>query len=175
MNIKTSVMAIAMIFAFGATAMAQSEDSQDQQRLKKIDASEMAQERTDKMVKAYSLDNTQAEKLLALNNKYASKMGGPGMGSAHHGNKSDNGGNGKCGQCKEMCDTANRPQRPCKKKMKSRMKEMKANEEAYDNELKSILSDSQFKNYTEEKAKIRQHSGMQRGQKQSSDMNDNDK
>ena len=64
---KQLLMTIVAAVMFSSAAMAQ-----DQEKGKKKE--EMAKHRTEKMVKDYDLNESQAAKLLELNTKYADKM-----------------------------------------------------------------------------------------------------
>jgi hypothetical protein len=122
---------------------------------------EMAQRQTDRMVKQYGLDDTQAKKLLALNEQYAGKMGGPRGGMHGHG-MGKPGGNGQRPDFNPS-DTTHQHhmgQRPAfggnfgrgPQMSKEMLAQMKADREAYETALSKIMTSAQYKKYQEEKA-----------------------
>lgn len=89
----------------------------------------MIQERTDRMAEKYGLDEAQKAKLLELNKKYSFRMERP------EGRKQER--------------MRQRPALDEKKKLEfeARMKEMQARREAYEEALKGILTEDQYKAY----------------------------
>lgn len=85
------------------------------------DPSQMAQRMTEMMASRYGLDDNQKTNLLKLNTDYAGKL--PMMGRPR--------------------------QRPSQEEMDKRFKEMKANQDAYNAEVKKIMTDAQYKQFTE--------------------------
>jgi len=142
-NLKTTNVMKKFIFTIAAalfltTAMAQDANSEKQNH-KRMDPSEMINKRTQEMTQKYSLSAEQAEKLKALNEKYMNKAGqkaGKQMGKSE------------------------RPEQP---KTDAKRPEGKHRAHrgphfdmtAYNNELKGILNDSQFKAYTEDMEKMK--------------------
>jgi len=142
----------------------------------RIDAAKMIQERTDRMVEKYGLDEAQATKLLELNKKYPGHMMEPGMRGPH--NHGGHGGPGMRGQRpgtrpdgQTPRDTMARRGRPdmngrpqmseeqtqkMKEQMEKMRKEMEESRTAYNNELKDILTDKQFQAYQEDLQKAPQ-------------------
>lgn len=116
-----------------------------------FDEAQMAQMRTDRMVQQLGLNETQAAQLLELNKKYpmSAMMGGPG-GRRPRQENVDNGAN----------DDTKAAKKEKKNKKNKKDKEAKPEEqpadpqavmEAYENELKGILTEDQFKQYQENK------------------------
>lgn len=130
-------------------AFAQSENTDRQGR--RPNPEQMAQQFTERMASRYGLDDTQKASLLELNKQYAAKMprmggrhgGRPGMGPRPDGVKRD---------------STFRP-RLSKEDMEKRHKEMEANREAYNASLKKIMTESQYKQYTDDQAKMRERHG----------------
>lgn len=164
---KRIFMAAMVMFMMATVAMAQ--DNNMEQGDKKFDKTEMIQKRTDKMVSQYGLDSIQAKALLALNQEYADKM--PMMGGHHgsgHGPQMRDNGNTN-GQQSENAEK----QRPSDEQMKSRMQEMKANMDAYNDKLKSIMTDSQYAKYQED-MKQRMQRGPRGGQRPNDNKDNNE-
>ena len=131
----------------------------------------MVKMRTDRIVQELGLDETQAAKLLELNQKYPrAMMGGPGM----RGPRMDGRGNGQGANQDEGTVKKEKKARKNKKAKdaeegsqvqpeeggrpamppgmdESKLKEMQDAREAYENELKEILTEDQFKTYQENK------------------------
>ncbi|MGI6224228.1 MAG: DUF4890 domain-containing protein [Prevotella sp.] len=95
---------------------------------------------TQNMVSKLGLDDSQAAKVKALNEKYASILQGPGRGPRPPRDNMQ----GESGQMKQQPPQLTDEQ---KQEMESKMKEMRTQRESYNKELKSILSDSQYKSY----------------------------
>ena len=141
------MLAIAAMMIVSTASMAQ--DNNEKKQPRKMDKTEMVKHRTDRMVKEYGLDEAQAKKLLELNTTYADKMprmgghrpGGPRPQGKPDGEKKVDGSTGA---------TAQQPaERPSKEQMEARRAEMKKNAEAYNAELKKILTDEQYQKFTE--------------------------
>lgn len=142
---KAKIWALAAMLMISASTFAQQENGE---RKAPPSKEEMAQRMTDRMVNRYGLDDTQKTALLKLNQEWAGKMqpgprgGRPGMGRPS----------------REQADTA-RAKRPSREEMEKRGEEMKANREAYNAELKKILTDEQYKKYTDDEKNRRQGGG----------------
>lgn len=121
----------------------------------KPDEATMVKMRTEHMVKQLELDETQAAKLLELNQKYPQMMmggpGGPGMGRPP-----------RDGQRPEAKADTQKPKKENKVKKdrndrpqmtEEQMEKMKADREAYEAELKGILTEEQFKTWKEDQGK----------------------
>ena len=142
--------------------LAQEGNSQPQRR--KFDTAEAAKMMTDRMVKEYGLNDVQAAQVKDLNEKYAGKirMGvprrpRPGQDGPRPDSKVD-GTTGATAQNGAQPD--GQRQRPSREQMESRMKEMKAQKEAYDSELKQILSEEQFSKYEADQKRIMERWGQ---------------
>lgn len=153
-------MAIAAVMMM---SVAFAQDDNNKQQPPKMDPAEMAQKQTERMTQELGLSDAQATKVLELNKKYAGKMG-PGMGGP-------GGPRGKRPQADNSTDgntgaTAQQGERPERPKMdESKMKEMKEQREAYNKELKGILSDDQYTKYQENSKKRGGRRGGPRGKK----------
>ena len=114
----------------------------------------MVKMRTERMAQQLGLDETQTAKLLELNQKYPNAMmggpGGPGMGrpsrdTRDEQNTTDENASGKkAKKAKKAKKTEGETN-----DREARMKEMQASREAYEAELKGILTDDQFKSWQE--------------------------
>jgi hypothetical protein len=148
---KKIAMAFATMIFMSTAVMAQNNGVQRPER--QFDRAEMMKRQAEQMVTTYGLNQEQAEKLEKLNAEYADKLpmgmgmgmrggrgGGqrPGGGGGGFGNR-PNGGGGNMG--------APNGQRPSREQMEERMKEMRANQEAYNGELKKIMTEEQYKKY----------------------------
>lgn len=160
---KKIMMTMAVALMMSGTAFAQSDNQQccnsqsDNQQCcnaqscnkqgQRPTQEQMAQHMTEQMVSTYGLSDAQKTKVLALNKKYAGKipMGGP------RGGKGPGRGQGKGTKSSAKVDgqTGATQQAPSSEEMTKRRQEMKTNREAYNKELKAILTDAQYKKYTE--------------------------
>lgn len=138
---KKAILTMVLAVAFGATGFAQDnqvdgvtgaspQQHAQRQPRQRPSADQMAEARTKQMVERYGLDKAQEEKLLKLNKEYAGKMPRPRFGRR---------------------DSTQQAQRPSKEEMDQRFQEMRASREAYDKALKEILTDEQYKKYTEDR------------------------
>ena len=145
---KQLLMTIVAAVMFSSAAMAQ-----DQEKGKKKE--EMAKHRTEKMVKDYDLNESQAAKLLELNTKYADKM------RPHRGPRGPHGPHGMKGQRPEPPKgdmQGERPEPPTKEmkaEMEKKRAEMEKEQKAYDAELQKILTPDQYKLYQHDMQKHR--------------------
>ena len=144
---KRIIIALAALFTIATTSMAQ-----DNTRRERPSKEEMAKQRTEAMVQQYGLNESQQNKLLELNTKYAEKMGPMFMRRPHHGPRPE-------GVRPEGVTPDNNVKRAPRMEMNSdfeqKRKEMKETQEAYDKELKEIMTEDQFKKYQEESQKMR--------------------
>ena len=116
---------------------------------------------TERMAKELNLNDAQKAQVLELNKKYTDMFRGPG----HHGHRPPMKGQGFSGKGEQkppQMDNGQAPAMPnpdkapqdSKKKpdfdKKPDMKEMKAKREAYDKELKTILTEDQYNKYQEQ-------------------------
>lgn len=116
---------------------------------------------TERMAKELNLNDAQKAQVLELNKKYADMFRHP----KHHGQKPPRGGNGCCckgdqkppqmdnGQASAAPDGEKKPmdKKPNLDKKKPDMKAMKEKREAYDKELKTILTEDQYKLYQKQR------------------------
>lgn len=146
---KKVMLTMVAVLMMSATAMAQDNNGPRQRR--HMDKAEMVKMQTERMVKDYGLDEAQQAKLLELNTQFAGKlqMGGPrgprgprgGQGGQRGGQRVD----GQTGATQQA--NGQQGERPNREQMEARMKEMKANREAYNGELKKIMTTDQFAKY----------------------------
>jgi len=152
------IIALSVALMMGSAVQAQDNKSEGKRPEKKFDKTEMVQRRTADVVKKYGLNDEQSKKLLALNTKYADKMGGPGRGDrGRHGGPGMRGARGDQKPSKDMKD-GQRPSFPRdgkrpemteeqKQKMETFRKEREATMKAYDAELQQIMNAEQYKQY----------------------------
>ena len=169
------MMVILMAMVFSANVMAQ-EVNEQEKGPKPEDKEKMAQFRTDAMVKKYGLNDDQAAKLSELNKAYSDKLR-PMRGSFRRPMKKDEAdkvmqqmekapemkehAQEKIMQAPEEKDKVELKKVPARRDFKPGMKEdMRKDHEAYENELKKILTEDQFNAYKEDMQK--RHQG-QRG------------
>lgn len=111
-------------------------------------------DRTEMMVKEYGLNEKQAARLKELNEKYPElqRFGGRG----HRGHRPMMGGrdggqlDGNTGASAQQ-----RPERPSREEMEKRMTERRQKQEAYDKELKGIMTEDQFYAYQKKREEMR--------------------
>jgi hypothetical protein len=137
-KMKHIAISLAFMTLLSGAAFAQDNNGQRPQG-QRPDRTEMIKNRTDETVKKYGLNETQAKQLLELNTKFMSRMGGP-RGGARRGGQRGGARQGDNGQRPERRDTtqARRPQGP--RGMGGQMGE-------YQQELKKILTEEQYKAY----------------------------
>ena len=162
------VLAVMAVVMMNISAMAQNDERKP---VFNKDNSGMVERRTQRVVDALGLDKDQAAKLLELNKKYEGKIGGhsnrmlhfgPGpalppdsmrralpdsLASNYHGYGMH--GKGHCGNVPDSCAMGcGKPDEGCGKCGKGcRGDEMKENREAYNLELKKILTAKQYEQY----------------------------
>ena len=121
-----------------ALSVAAQDSLQTRRDRKLMNPTEMAKHRTERMVKTYGLNEEQSSRLKALNMKYAETMR-PERGN--HG--------GRPGFRPDM-----KGKRPQQMMNDSARVAMRKNLEAYDAELKTILTEDQYKAYNADRAKM---------------------
>lgn len=146
---KKSILTIIATFTLSTSVMAQSENVQAPQN-PQMDQTEMIKSQTERMVKEYGLNETQAAQLQELNKNFADKM--PRMRGPRQGGQ--RGGNGPRGGMRPRNNDGataqgQAPERPSREQMEARMKEMRENMEAYEAGLKKIMTEEQFAKYQE--------------------------
>lgn len=140
---------LTLVMALATTGMALAQQDDNKERGQRPDPAQMAQRMTEQMAQRYGLDDKQQASLLELNKQYASKM--PMMRGGRPGGRPDMRGD-RPGGMRRDSTMAPRP-RPSKEEMEKRMQEMKANSEAYNAEVKKILTTDQYKKFTEDQEK----------------------
>ena len=154
---KKSILAIAAAIMMSTSVMAQDQPSRQRRQ---FDPAEMAKQRTEMMVREYGLNEDQSAKLLDLNTRYADKMPMM-MGRGPRG--------GQRGQRPQTGDQ--RPQRPDtvrqggeRPRPQMSREEMQKQMEAYNAELKNIMTEEQFQKYQDDqKRRMQQRPGERRG------------
>lgn len=138
---KTIIITMAALM-LGIIANAQGHRGswQDRPQRERPDEATMIQERTDRMAEKYGLDEAQKAKLLELNKEYSFRMERPD-------HKRDTTKFGKEDRQHERM--RQKPALDEKKKLEfeARMKEMQSRREAYEEALKGILTEDQYKAY----------------------------
>ena len=151
---KKILFAIMAVLTISISAVAQEQKEGNRPERPQMNPTEMAQRRTDAMVKKYGLNDEQAKKLLELNTKYADKIGPrKGMQRARRPE----------GAAPDTTKKA-MPQRMERKGGRGQMpEEMRKEMEAYNTALKAILTEEQYKAYQEDMKKRPQHPNGGRG------------
>ena len=138
---KTIIITMAALM-LGIVANAQGNRGswQDRPQRERPDEATMIQERTDRMAEKYGLDEAQKAKLLELNKTYSLRIVRPD-------DRRDTTKFRKEGRKQERM--RQKPALDEKKKLEfeARMKEMQARREAYEEALKGILTEDQYKAY----------------------------
>lgn len=164
---KKIILAIIAMMTMTA-AQAQGDQQRGNGERPRFDRTEMLKRRTDDAVKKYGLNEDQAAKLLALNEKYADKMGPRMGGRGGRGMRPrpdfGNGGQNQGGQRPEMTEEM-------RQQMETMRKEREEATKQYDAELQQIMTEEQFKAYKADQEQMRQNPGRrgdgQRGQRRS--------
>ena len=162
-----------LILAFVAIMTVTASQAQNENRRgngdRQVDRTEMTKRRTDDAVKKYGLNKDQAAKLLALNTKYADKIG-PGMGGMRGGARGDRprpnfggggGFGGGQGMGQGMGQGGQRPEMtPEMREQFAKMRqEREEAQKQYDAELQEILTPEQYKSYQADQEEMRQNMG----------------
>lgn len=157
-------MALAAAIMMSSAAMAQTKDSV---KVRKFDKTEMAKKRTAMTVKRYGLNSEQAAKLLELNTQYADSMN---MGMAHPGARNmqrfarTNDRRMATAKRDSMTKVPMKKAEGSMKKMEGSMRMVKGQPvksrdfrsnaakvmESYNAKLKEIMTEEQYKKYTED-------------------------
>ena len=143
-------MAFVAAILMSATVMAQDGTQQRRER-RQMDSEQMAQRQTEHMVKTYGLNEEQAAKLLELNKKSHFQMRPEGrqrphMDSLQRGQRPP----------RMMKDSLQRGQRPMMReggRGPQRNGDFRKQMEEYDNALKEILTEEQYKAYQTDRQK----------------------
>lgn len=143
-KIFLSLIAVALM----TTAMAQDNKSADKAN-KRIDPKEMVEKRTQEMTEKYCLSNEQIAQVKALNEKYMGQMGSRG---GNRGPRPDFGGQNGGPRHKPDMNGGKRPERPQGGKPGFGGPDMSK----YNEELKTILNEAQYKAYEADLEKMKQ-------------------
>lgn len=170
--IKKMIMAVVAAVMMSTSVMAQ-DNNVENRRGPRMDMKEMVKNRTDETVKRYGLNEEQAAKLLELNTKFADKMGprrgqrpGGGRGFAPDSTR-------RMGMAQDSARERKRPEGNMERRpdrpmgqpgMMPQRDEWRKTMEEYDNELKTIMTEEQFKAYKEDSEK-RMRERPRRGQR----------
>ncbi len=155
---KRMIMAVAAALMICSAATAQ-DDNKTEKKDRKMDQTEMIKRRTNDIVDKYKLDSDQAKKLLELNTKYADTMRPP-MGRGGFRGANGRGPRNNNGQRPEMTDEQ-------KTKMEESRKKREESMAAYDNELKTILTNDQYTSYKADMQKRMQNRPQRKESKES--------
>ncbi len=155
---KKMMLALVALFTMSVAAMAQNDNGQ-----RRMDPKEMAKAQADRMADRYGLNDEQAAKVEALNVEFAGKLrpqGGPrrGGGQRPQGPRPE-AGNG------QHVDGQTGATAPNREEMEARRKEMQANQEAYREGLKAIMTEEQFAKYEEDMKRMQEQRGRRGGQR----------
>ena len=156
---KKIVLTMIAAMMMGVTAMAQEANpaAPNNGERRQFDPKEMIKQRTDATVQRYGLNEEQAAKLLDLNTRFQGKLP---MGGGMRGMRGQ-GGQGRGPQMGggNRPQMAERPQRPQNDSVRgdrpqrpqgnfgANREEMQKNQEAYDAELKAIMTEEQYAAY----------------------------
>ncbi len=132
--------------ALATTGMALAQQGDNKERGQRPDPAQMAQRMTEQMAQRYGLDDKQQANILELNKQYAPKM--PMMRGGRPGGRPGMRGDRPGGMRRDS--TMAPRQRPSKEEMEKRFQEMRANREAYNAEVKKIMTTDQYKKFTED-------------------------
>ena len=157
---KKAMMAFAAAVMMSATVVAQSNNQPQMPQRPEMDKAEMAKMRTEQMVKDYALSEEQAGQLLALNTEFADKMPmmmgrGPRGGMQRpDGEARPQNGEGR----PHRSDTTRqaRQRRPMGERPSFDREAMRKAMDDYNEGLKKILTEDQFKKYEDDMNKRRQ-------------------
>lgn len=147
---KKVLMVLVVALLTGSMAMAQNSSRSD----RSTDPKERAERMTERMTKEYSLNDTQKKQVHEANLALMEKMGDmpmnrrPDMRGAQKDNKV------KKGEKKQMTDTERQEK---KAEMGKKMEELKVARDAYDAQLKKIMTTEQYDAYSKKQAERRTH------------------
>lgn len=149
---RISLLMVALLM-IGGLAMAQGQRKGDDKRM---DPKARAERMTERMVKEYSLNDTQQKQLLEVNLAMVEKTGSrsEGMKSGVKQGKKD-----KCTQVTDSCCSKKEGKKAPKMTKEDREKmrsEANASREAYDVQLKKIMTKEQYNAYTQKQAERQQ-------------------
>ena len=129
-------------------AMAQNDDRRDGNRAPREITPE---QRTENLAGRLNLNDDQKAKLLELNTEYKDVLGGPRWGGRNGGNRP---------QRNESAGEGQRPQRPqMTEEQRAQWQERMKKRQEYEEKLKGILTEDQYKQYQE----MRPQRGQRRG------------
>lgn len=137
---------LTLVMALATTGMALAQQGDNKERGQRPDPAQMAQRMTEQMAQRYGLDDKQQANILELNKQYAPKM--PMMRGGRPGGRPGMRGDRPGGMRRDS--TMAPRQRPSKEEMEKRFQEMRANREAYNAEVKKIMTTDQYKKFTED-------------------------
>lgn len=140
---KKIILSLIALFAMTTAVLAQDQAQNNQQRRQRMDPTQMIERRTQQMVETYKLSEEQAKQVKELNEKFFRNMGQRQRG--------ENAGE----QRPQRSENAGEQQRP---RGANFMTE-------YNEELKKILTEEQYKAYQADAEKMRQNRGNRGGQR----------
>lgn len=141
-------MILLLVAAFTMTGAMAQESKGDKKGKKLFDRTEM-------MVKEYGLNETQAAQLKELNAKYPELQRSGGRGPRGHRPMMGDGQQRGQVDGNSGATAQSRPERPSPEEMEKRMAERRQKQEAYDKELKTIMTEDQFNAYQKRREEMR--------------------
>lgn len=137
---KKIILSLIAIFAMTTVSLAQDQAQNGQQRRQRMDQTEMIKRRTDRLVETLKLNEEQAKKVQELNEKYFKNMGQ--RNGQQQGQRNENAGEQQNTQRNENA------QRPQGQRFGFNMNE-------YNEDLKKILTEEQYKAYEADAERMR--------------------
>jgi len=179
-GMKKIAFLLIALFTTGTILMAQGGPRGRQGGQRNMDPKDRAERMTERMVKEYSLNDTQKKEVYEVNLAMAQKMTPPQKADSNKEAKKDNKVKDKaccenCANC-DSCKAAQKEhkgkhakkgkmgERPSKEDREKMMAEMKKSREDYDVKIKKIFTKDQYEAYTK-KQEERQNKMANRGQR----------
>ncbi len=154
----------ALVLMLGMSLCVQAQDNKQERR--RPDKNEMVKMRTDRMAERYGLNDNQKAALLKLNTQYADSMAFGGQRGPRGIRNFDKNAEVKVEKNadvkvekkveKKSDVKAEKKERPSREQMQAQMKKFAATQQAYEAEVKKILTEEQYGKYTEDRKQMRQ-------------------
>lgn len=150
---KKFILTIIAALSIGSVAMAQNENG----RRPRMDRSEMIKQRTEMMVKQYGLNAEQAAALQALNEKTMNQMGG----QRRDGQRPEGGDSARVRPQRRNSEASGQGNGGQRNRFGQGGQRFGGqNNEAYENELKKIMTEEQYKVYQDDRKKMMDRFGQ---------------